>query len=135
MRIRLIGAKPCIKFLERFNARLPNRMEKELNWFTKKVASEAKTLAPVDTGALKASISQVSQDKLNKQVKAYKHYAAYVEFGIGKGFSTMPYLYDYAATFRKGRRRDIFARRFLFKAKENNEEELFKRAFNAIRWK
>lgn len=135
IKVRFTGIKPCIRLLEDWTKRVGNRLDKEINWFATRIESTAKTLVPVDTGALKASISKVKKDKLWSQVKAYKYYAAYVEFGIGKGFSTMPYLYEYAATFKRGRRRDIFSQRYLFKAKEQFEEEFFKRANNAIRWK
>jgi hypothetical protein len=135
IKLKLEGAKQAIRLLENFAKSAPDRLEKELNWYSKRVEGKAQSLAPVDTGRLKSSIKWMYEAKLIRIIEADVRYAPYVEFGIGRGFQTMPYLYDYAATFKRGRRRDIGPKRFLFLAKEQHEEELFKRAFNAIRWR
>ena len=53
----------------------------------KKVQSNAKNLAPVDTGQLQNSIktkSEITKDGANAQVFTNLEYAPYVEFGTGE---------------------------------------------------
>ena len=54
------------------------------------VADNARSVCPVDTGALRDSIA-VSQDGMNAQISANTDYAAYVEFGTSK-MAAQPYL-------------------------------------------
>ncbi len=54
------------------------------------VAGGARSICPVDTGALQASIA-VSQSGTNAQISANTDYAAYVEFGTSK-MAAQPYL-------------------------------------------
>ena len=54
------------------------------------VADNARSICPVDTGALRDSIA-VSQDGMSAEVSANTDYAAYVEFGTSK-MVAQPYL-------------------------------------------
>lgn len=53
--------------------------------------AEAQSLAPVDTGALKASILAVILSPLSAAVRAAMYYAIYVEMGTRK-MAAQPYL-------------------------------------------
>lgn len=70
-------------------------LTKKMNKATIKVQSQAKELAPVDTGRLKGSIhTKVKKDGKNIIGKVYTNvkYAPFVEFGTGiKGNGSYPY--------------------------------------------
>lgn len=61
-------------------------MDMEIAAHGELMATSAKNMAPVDTGRLRSSISLKKEQFLSYELVAQANYAAYVEFGTGKGF-------------------------------------------------
>ncbi len=70
--------------------RLANGIEEIIGAGARQVCENAKTLCPVDTGALRDSIS-VECGETGADIVAGTDYAAYVEFGTSK-MAPQPYL-------------------------------------------
>jgi hypothetical protein len=64
-------------------------IDQEIAAYGELMATNAKTIVPVDTGRLKNSISLKKQGFLSYELVAQTDYAAYIEFGTG----------DWAATY------------------------------------
>ncbi len=94
--------------LAKFNS-LPDEVKQavddELTATAEQIASDARTLAPVDLGKLHGTddIKLTRNEPLLKQVSALADYAAYVEFGTGSKVSFWPIpidLPEYAIQFK-----------------------------------
>lgn len=66
------------------------------------VEAHAKTLVPVDTGALKASIQTEQTGDMSAAVTAGMEYAAVVEYGSARGSPAQPYMTPAADAVRPG---------------------------------
>lgn len=81
-------------------------MKKEIDFAmainVESMATNAKQLAPVDTGRLRNSISVKKEKEFNYTIVAQTNYAAYVEFGTGNLFVQLPEQYwnDLAEQFK-----------------------------------
>lgn len=72
--------------------RVPERMDQVVRRAGLEVESTAKTLAPVDTGFLRSSISAEFPSRYKAVVTAHAHYAGFVELGTSR-MAPRPYLY------------------------------------------
>lgn len=79
------------KRLDAMIAKVPGEAEKLVKAGALAIEGKAKTLAPVDTGYLKASIAARRQSELLWWVWAYAEYALYVELGTYK-MAAKPYM-------------------------------------------
>jgi len=67
------------------------------------MATSAKNMCVVDTGRLRSSISLKKEQFLSYELVAQANYAAYVEFGTGKGFVPNGEPWDGVASKFKGK--------------------------------
>tara|TARA_R110000803_G_scaffold63443_2_gene124114 strand:- start:180 stop:611 length:432 start_codon:yes stop_codon:yes gene_type:complete len=110
------GVKEVAKQMERFG----KEGKKEFSSITKLSAMDieggAKSLAPIDLGKLRQSISAIEIDALNWKVVVYSPYGPYVEFGTGKMVQVPQELADMAIQFKgKGIREvNLPARPYLY---------------------
>ena len=78
-------------------------MDQEIAAHGELMATSAKGKCPVDTGRLRASIYLNKQQFMSYQLIAATNYAAYVEFGTGKGFIPNGQPWDGIASKFKGK--------------------------------
>ena len=78
-------------------------MDQEIAAHGELMATSAKGKSPVDTGRLRASIYLKKQEFMSYQLIADTNYAAYVEFGTGKGFMPNGEPWDSIASKFKGK--------------------------------
>lgn len=78
-------------------------MDQEIAAHGELMAASAKTKCPVDTGRLRSSIHLNKQQFMSYQLIADTNYAAYVEFGTGKGFIPNGEPWDSIASTFKGK--------------------------------
>lgn len=78
-------------------------MDMEIAAHGELMATSAKNMAPVDTGRLRSSISLKKEQFLSYELVAQANYAAYVEFGTGKGFVPNGEPWDGVASKFKGK--------------------------------
>lgn len=78
-------------------------MDQEIAAHGELMATNAKGKCPVDTGRLRASIYLKKQEFMSYQLIADTNYAAYVEFGTGKGFMPNGEPWDSIASKFKGK--------------------------------
>lgn len=96
--VRLEGADAIARRAERVGGDVKRAVELTIKKYATKIEREAKRLAPVDTGRLRASIHKELRG-LTAEVIASTDYAAFQEFGTGRrgaqsGVET-PSGYDY----------------------------------------
>jgi len=75
---------------KRFNSMLYKLVDRKIDGAASKVASMAKSLAPVDSGDLQQSIEKVRVSKMHYRVQSDEEYALAIEFGTTKS-SPHPY--------------------------------------------
>jgi hypothetical protein len=78
-------------------------MDAEIASHGELMATSAKNMCPVDTGRLRSSISLKKQQFMSYELVAQTDYAAYVEFGTGKGFIPNGEPWDSVASKFKGK--------------------------------
>lgn len=78
-------------------------MDAEIAAHGELMATSAKNMCPVDTGRLRSSISLKKQQFMSYELVAQTDYAAYVEFGTGKGFISNGEPWDSVASKFKGK--------------------------------
>lgn len=88
--INIKGVEETIKNLRNAADDIADQVDFALAVNTEQMATEAKQRCVVDTGRLRASISANKQKKFLYELVAQANYAAYVEFGTGKGFIPLP---------------------------------------------
>lgn len=88
--INIKGIDETIKKLETTSKDIADQVDFAIGVNTQAMATEAKQRCPIDTGRLRASISASKEKKFLYELVAQTNYAAYVEFGTGKGFVPLP---------------------------------------------
>ena len=100
--IQIKGASEIIVKLQ--NVKNLGKLKPAMNKCLAIVEASAKTLCPVDSGALRSSIhvrpAKLTGKQLEGVVYTSKEYAMYVEFGTGKrGKGSFPYALDGALSY------------------------------------
>lgn len=99
MTVRIEGIPEAEEALMRASERLLGLMAKVVQETTEDVASEARRLAPVDTGKLRGSI-ETRTGGLDGEVVTDAPYAGYVEFGTSRA-PAKPFLTPAAEIHRR----------------------------------
>lgn len=130
-----------IKNIDRLTKRLKNISDMDLkqviNNATTRVHSEAKTLAPVDTGVLSESIHmKVKKTNGGYEGRVYTNleYAMYVEFGTGvKGNGSYPYNIKGLNLTYKHDWAGMIAQPYMYPALKNSEKYINKLVKDAVK--
>jgi HK97 gp10 family phage protein len=134
--IKIKGLDEAIAKLDtkKFSVELQNALDA----FGQEVVTDAKTLAPVDTGQLKQSIN-VTPGQLSVTISVNRDYAAYQEFGTRAFASSyvanLPEDWQkFAAQFKgkPGNNKGIPARPYLYPSIEKNRKQLIKDIENIL---
>jgi len=91
LEIKIEGLGEIQDVLKRFPAEIKTAVQRVLEYETVQIAERARQLAPVRTGALRASIYTVTRDFLSVALGAAVYYAGFVEYGTRK-MAARPYL-------------------------------------------
>ena len=81
-------------------AKLPRETSAVVRKTAFDVEAQAKQTVPVDTGALKNSISTTMESDLTAIVAPHTEYAVFVEFGTSRGSPAQPYMTPAAEALR-----------------------------------
>lgn len=101
-RIQTEGFKSLEKRLEKMSKDAVDEVSNVVDQHIFDINREQITLTRVDTGFLKRSNKYDVSDKKRKEIFNNADYAAYIEFGTGRGFKAPPELQEYASTFQTG---------------------------------
>jgi len=126
LKIVIRGNNAVLKGLDDYEKRIQARIQEEIRDWALKTESEAKTDVPVDTSALKNSITaDVANNGLTWTVGTNILYAPYVEFGTGALVNIPAGLENYASQFKGAgiRQVNLPARSYLFANARRNFEE------------
>lgn len=99
-RISTDGFKAFEKRLEKMGKEAVNEVSDVVDKNIFDINAEQKSLTRVDTGYLKRSNGFDVTDKKYKEIYNNADYAAFIEFGTGKGVSVPQELSDYAIQFK-----------------------------------
>ena len=115
-RISTTGFKSLEKRLEKMSKEAVNEVSDVVDKHIFEINKEQKSLTSVDTGFLKRSNGFEVTDKKYKEIYNTADYAAFIEFGTGRGYSAPAELTTYANDFRGngGRNPNIPASPFFF---------------------
>ena len=102
-RISTTGFKSLEKRLEKMSKEAVNEVSDVVDKHIFEINKEQKSLTRVDTGFLKRSNGFEVTDKKYKEIYNTADYAAYIEFGTGRGVSVPAELTQYAAGFKGSR--------------------------------
>lgn len=101
-RISTDGFKALEKRLEKMSKEAVDEVSNVVDENIFAINKEQKAATRVDAGFLKRSNGFEVTDKKYKEVYNTADYAAYIEFGTGRGFKAPPELVEYASTFQTG---------------------------------
>lgn len=102
-RISTEGFKSLEKRLEKMSKEAVDEVSNVVDQHIFDINREQITLTRVDTGFLKRSNKYDVSDKKRKEIFNNADYAAYIEFGTGRGVNVPPELTQYAASFKGSR--------------------------------
>lgn len=136
MSIKVQGLEKAIRDLSKYVEEVRVDTAKAMNTSMINVQSEAKRLAPVDTGRLRSSIvtTKAKRDDLVARTEVGVNYAPFVEFGTKSQVEVPLGLEEYALQFKTssdGSTGGIPARPFLFPAWEK-ERPKFEKAVKEL---
>ena len=115
LRISTDGFKALEKRLEKMSKDAVDEASKVVDEHIFDINREQKTLTRVDTGNLKRSNGFSVVDKKYKEIFNDANYAAYIEFGTGRGKNIPSELNEYASQFKgRGHSNNIPASPFFF---------------------
>lgn len=102
-RISTTGFKSLEKRLEKMSKEAVDEVSKVVDENVFAINKDQKALTRVDTGFLKRSNGFQVTDKKYKEIYNTADYAAYIEFGTGRGVNVPPELTEYASQFKGSR--------------------------------
>jgi phage gpG-like protein len=126
--VQLEGLEKEIARLKKQGIQVEDEVDAEVQDAALYTELRASQRVPVDTGALRASISNKKIAKMNYEIVAQKNYAAYIEFGTGGLVDIPSGLEAYAAQFKgKGIKKvNLPARPYLFNSFVEAKAKLMK---------
>lgn len=92
IKVKIDGVEEVVTNLNMINNDIRNKVQKELVIAGINVLNGARKRCPVDTGALRNSISTKKIGDLEVETGAYMPYAAFVEYGTSK-MKAQPFLF------------------------------------------
>lgn len=100
--IRIKGVEETLRRIKDTTNQIKKEIDFAMGVNVESMATNAKQLAPVDTGRLRNSISVKKENTFDYSLIAQTNYAAYVEFGTGNLFIQLPEQYwnDLAEQFK-----------------------------------
>jgi len=101
MGVEIKGLKELQAKFAKLDEDLQTEVDAELTASAVNITSNAKRMAPIDTGRLRGSIVPDTNTKFFKKVTANVFYAPYVEFGTGTKVQVPAGLETYAMQFKK----------------------------------
>lgn len=101
-RISTTGFKSLEKRLEKMSKEAVDEVSNVVDENVFAINKEQISLTRVDTGYLKRSNDYDVRDKKYKEIFNNADYAAYIEFGTGRGVNVPPELTEYASQFKTG---------------------------------
>jgi HK97 gp10 family phage protein len=120
--IKVQGLDSLLKKMEGLRKEVEDRVDEEMDLLVEDIEADAKSLVPVDLGALKSSIRPAANERLHKEIIVGERYAPYLEFGTGKFVEVPSGLEDYAMTWYVNGKGYIHPHPFLFPAVEKNRK-------------